>query len=97
MYCLGIMGTVISDYNKRLILLSVIQLSGGHCITICCTVQRLHLQIQQCKNEICKRLKDYKTVLYLDTTDDLVRELVTFGSAPSQTKVPDFRLEIFVQ
>ena len=25
-------GPVISDYNKRLILLSVIQLSGGHCI-----------------------------------------------------------------
>ena len=25
------MGPVIFDYNKRLILLSVIQLSGGHC------------------------------------------------------------------
>jgi hypothetical protein len=25
------MGPVVSDYNKRLILLSVIQLSGGHC------------------------------------------------------------------
>ena len=31
MYYLGIMGPVISDYNKRLILLSVIQISGGHC------------------------------------------------------------------
>ena len=29
-YCLGIMGPTISDYNKRVILLSVIQLSGGH-------------------------------------------------------------------
>jgi len=27
------MESVISDYNKRLIQLSVIQLSGGHCIT----------------------------------------------------------------
>jgi len=26
------MGPAISDYNMRLILLSVIQLSGGHCI-----------------------------------------------------------------
>ena len=32
MYCLSIMGLVISDYNQRLILLSMIQLSGGHCI-----------------------------------------------------------------
>ena len=32
MYCLGIIEPVIPDYNKRLILLSVIQLSGGHCI-----------------------------------------------------------------
>ena len=32
--CLGIMGPIISDNNKRLIILSVIQLSGGHCITI---------------------------------------------------------------
>ncbi len=32
MYCLGIDGTAIYDYNKRLILLSVIQLSGGHSI-----------------------------------------------------------------
>ena len=29
-YCLDIMGPVISDYNKRLILLSVIQLGNGH-------------------------------------------------------------------
>ncbi len=32
MYCLGIDGPANSDYNKRLILLSVIHLSGGHCI-----------------------------------------------------------------
>ena len=31
-YCLGIMGPEISDYDKRLILLSVIRLSGGHYI-----------------------------------------------------------------
>jgi len=31
---LGIMGSAISDYNMRLILLTVIQLSGGHCKTI---------------------------------------------------------------
>ena len=31
--CLDISGAVISDYNKRLILLSAIQLRGGHCIT----------------------------------------------------------------
>ena len=30
-YSLGIMGSLISDYNKRLILLPVIQLRGGHC------------------------------------------------------------------
>ena len=34
------MGPLISDYKRRLILLSVIQLSGGHCITMsqteCC-------------------------------------------------------------
>ncbi len=29
-YCYGIKDPVIYDYNKRLILLSVIQLSGGH-------------------------------------------------------------------
>jgi hypothetical protein len=29
-YCLCTMGLAIFDYNKRLILLSVIQLSGGH-------------------------------------------------------------------
>ena len=28
------MGPVVSDYNKRLILLSAIQLSGGHCKSI---------------------------------------------------------------
>jgi len=26
-----VMGSLLSDYNKRLIQLSVIQLSGGHC------------------------------------------------------------------
>ncbi len=31
MYCSSIKGPAISDYNKRLILLSVIQLSGGDC------------------------------------------------------------------
>ena len=31
-YCLGVIESVIYDYIKRLILLSVIQLSGGHCI-----------------------------------------------------------------
>ncbi len=31
----GIMGPALSDYNMWLILLSVIQLSGGHCITSC--------------------------------------------------------------
>ncbi len=31
MYCCGINGPAISDYNNRLILLSVIQLSSGHC------------------------------------------------------------------
>ena len=31
MYCLGIMGPVISHY-KRLIILSVVQISGEHCI-----------------------------------------------------------------
>ncbi len=37
------MGPVISDYNTRLILLSVIQLSGGHCNLISCKIlfQRL--------------------------------------------------------
>jgi len=30
-YCWGIMGPTLSDYNMQLILLSVIQLSGGHC------------------------------------------------------------------
>ncbi len=30
-YCLGIDEPAISDYNKRMILLYVIQLSGGHC------------------------------------------------------------------
>ena len=34
MYCLGMMGPAISDYNKRLILLSVIQLSGRHSILL---------------------------------------------------------------
>ena len=32
-YFLGIMGPAISDYYKRLILLSVIQLSGGHFVS----------------------------------------------------------------
>ncbi len=32
MYCLDITGPAIFDYNKRLILLSVVQLSGGHYI-----------------------------------------------------------------
>jgi hypothetical protein len=32
-YSKGINGPAMSDYNKRLILLSVIQLSGGHCTT----------------------------------------------------------------
>ena len=31
-YCWGKAGQTVSDYNKRLIQLSVIQLSGGHCI-----------------------------------------------------------------
>ena len=31
-YCRGIMGPAISDYNKWLILLSMIQLSDEHCI-----------------------------------------------------------------
>ncbi len=31
MYCCGINGPAISDYNKRVIPLSVIQLGGGHC------------------------------------------------------------------
>ena len=30
MYCLDTMGPIISDYNKRLMLLSVIQISGWH-------------------------------------------------------------------
>ena len=30
-YCTGIIGPAASDYNKRLILLSVIRLSGRHC------------------------------------------------------------------
>ena len=30
-YCLGVMGQVRFDYNKRLIISYVIQLSGGHC------------------------------------------------------------------
>jgi hypothetical protein len=30
-YCLSIRGPAIFDYNKRLILISVIQLSGEHC------------------------------------------------------------------
>ena len=30
----GYNGPVIFDYNERLIMSSVIQLSGGHCITI---------------------------------------------------------------
>ena len=34
MYHFGIMGPAICDYNKRLILLSVIHLSGGHSICI---------------------------------------------------------------
>ena len=34
MYCSGKIGHVIFDYNKRLILLFVIQLSGGHCTTL---------------------------------------------------------------
>ena len=33
MYCLGTMGPEVSDYNKWLIILSMIQLSGGHCTT----------------------------------------------------------------
>jgi len=32
-YSWGTMGPALSDYNMRLILLSVIQLSGGHCTT----------------------------------------------------------------
>ena len=40
-YCLGILGPAKSDYNMRLILLSVIQLSGGHCIS----KQQKHLLI----------------------------------------------------
>ena len=35
MYCLGKKGTVVSDNNKGLILLSVIQSSRGHCMCIC--------------------------------------------------------------
>ena len=31
-YCWGKMGPAVTDYNKRLIVLSVILLSGGHCI-----------------------------------------------------------------
>ena len=34
MFCLGITGPVISDYSKRLILLSKIQLNGGNCIDL---------------------------------------------------------------
>ena len=33
-YCWGKMGPAVSDYNKRLILLSVIQLNGGHSIDL---------------------------------------------------------------
>ena len=31
MYCSGIIGSVVSDYSKRLILLSIIQINGGYC------------------------------------------------------------------
>ena len=38
LYFLGIMEPVKSEYNKRLILLSVIQLSGGHCNSLSQTI-----------------------------------------------------------
>jgi hypothetical protein len=37
-HCLYITGPAISDYNKRLIQLTVIPLSGGHCIWFGCVL-----------------------------------------------------------
>ena len=56
MYCLRIMGPAISDYKKRLILLSMILLSGGHCSTDVETHAFFYFKFLQ-----VQELKSYRT------------------------------------
>jgi hypothetical protein len=44
-YCFGIFGLAFYDYNKWLILLSVRQLSGGHCNKLLKTVNIIILKL----------------------------------------------------
>ncbi len=53
-YCTN--GPAISDYNKRLILLTVIQLSGGHCTYM---VSKSWSKCNDCFRFFCVRLRHY--------------------------------------
>jgi hypothetical protein len=55
------MGPAISDYNKRLILLTVIQLSDGHCIMKQC---KLSYKFQYAKKAMVVRQKLIQTVSF---------------------------------
>jgi hypothetical protein len=61
-YCLYIIGPAIFDYNKRLILLSVIPLSGGHCISI---VRFLRLKVFLNRYHYRFMLSTMKIIKYL--------------------------------
>ena len=53
MYCLGVMGQVIFDYNRQLSLLS-----GGHCITKYCDVTKsLNLESH---NKVSPKMNRYR-------------------------------------